>query len=93
MRYYPADADLSACWVAWCSAAPPSTPAYRQRRWRIRSKPWLVNTGWNGEGKRLSLRDTRSIISAILNGTHRLKLRRGSIIPVFGLAIPQVTPG
>lgn len=33
------------------------------------AEAWLVNTGWNGEGKRLSLRDTRSIISAILNGT------------------------
>ncbi len=33
------------------------------------AEAWLVNTGWNGEGKRPSLRDTRSIISAILNGT------------------------
>lgn len=55
------------------------------------AEAWLVNTGWNGEGKRLSLRDTRSIISAILNGT--TGLLREETIPVFGLAIPQSIPG
>ncbi|MEI4064452.1 phosphoenolpyruvate carboxykinase (ATP), partial [Klebsiella pneumoniae] len=42
-------------------------------------------------GKRLSLRDTRSIISAILNGT--TGPLREETIPVFGLAIPQSIPG
>ena len=55
------------------------------------AEAWLVNTGWNGEGKRLSLRDTRSIISAILNGT--TGPLREETIPVFGLAIPQSIPG
>ena len=55
------------------------------------AEAWLVNTGWNGEGKRLSLRDTRSIISAILNGT--TGPLREDTIPVFGLAIPQSIPG
>lgn len=55
------------------------------------AEAWLVNTGWNGEGKRLSLRDTRSIISAILNGT--TGPLREETIPVFGLAIPQNIPG
>ena len=55
------------------------------------AEAWLVNTGWNGEGKRLSLRDTRSIISAILNGT--TGPLRDETIPVFGLAIPQSIPG
>ena len=55
------------------------------------AEAWLVNTGWNGEGKRLSLRDTRSIISAILNGT--TGPLRDEAIPVFGLAIPQSIPG
>ena len=54
------------------------------------AEAWLVNTGWNGEGKRLSLRDTRSIISAILNGT--TGPLREETIPVFGLAIPQSIP-
>ena len=55
------------------------------------AEAWLVNTGWNGEGKRLSLRDTRSIISAILNGS--TGPLREETIPVFGLAIPQSIPG
>lgn len=55
------------------------------------AEAWLVNTGWNGEGKRLSLRDTRSIISAILNDT--TGPLRTETIPVFGLAIPQSIPG
>ena len=32
------------------------------------AKAYLVNTGWNGTGKRISIRDTRGIIDAILNG-------------------------
>lgn len=55
------------------------------------AEAWLVNTGWNGEGKRLSLRDTRNIISAILNGTTG-ELREETV-PVFGLSIPQTVPG
>ena len=33
------------------------------------SRAYLVNTGWNGSGKRISIRDTRGIIDAILNGS------------------------
>ena len=33
------------------------------------AKAYLVNTGWNGTGKRISIRDTRGIIDAILDGT------------------------
>ena len=32
------------------------------------AKAYLVNTGWNGTGKRISIKDTRGIIDAILNG-------------------------
>ncbi len=32
------------------------------------AKAYLVNTGWNGSGKRISIKDTRGIIDAILNG-------------------------
>ena len=32
------------------------------------AKAYLVNTGWNGTGKRISIRDTRGIIDAILDG-------------------------
>ena len=33
------------------------------------AKAYLVNTGWNGTGKRISIRDTRGIIDAILDGS------------------------
>ena len=52
---------------------------------------WLVNTGWSGggfgEGKRISLKNTRAIIQAIHNGT--LAQTPTHIENVFGLAIPQ----
>lgn len=33
------------------------------------AQAYLVNTGWNGTGKRISIKDTRAIIDAILNGS------------------------
>ncbi len=51
---------------------------------------WLVNTGWiggaYGVGNRISLKHTRAIITAILNGT--LKCAHTIVDPVFGLRIP-----
>ena len=38
------------------------------RRWKRAEQSYLVNTGWNGTGKRISIKDTRGIIDAILNG-------------------------
>ena len=38
------------------------------------AKAYLVNTGWNGTGKRISIKDTRGIIDAILNGAHQQQL-------------------
>ena len=35
------------------------------------AKAYLVNTGWNGTGKRISIKDTRGIIDAILNGAYQ----------------------
>ncbi len=52
---------------------------------------WLVNTGWNGAGERLSLKDTRKIVSAILEGT--TGELRAETLPVFGLATPESIPG
>ncbi|KJV28190.1 phosphoenolpyruvate carboxykinase (ATP) [Pantoea sp. SM3] len=52
---------------------------------------WLVNTGWNGAGERLSLKDTRQIVNAILEGeTGALREEK---LPIFGLAIPQEIAG
>ena len=35
------------------------------------AKAYLVNTGWNGTGKRISIKDTRGIIDAILSGAYQ----------------------
>ena len=51
------------------------------------SKVFLVNTGWNGKGERISLKDTRLIIDAILND--ELNDIETEIIPYFNLAIPK----
>ena len=47
---------------------------------------YLVNTGWNGTGKRISIKDTRAIIDAILNGDIENAPTR--IMPIFNLEIP-----
>ena len=54
------------------------------------SSAYLVNTGWNGTGKRISIRDTRCIIDLILDGTvDRAETRT---IPYFNLEIPVELP-
>lgn len=54
------------------------------------AKAYLVNTGWNGTGKRISLKDTRAIIDAILNGDlDNCKTLR---IPYLNLNIPTSVP-
>ncbi len=55
------------------------------------AKAYLVNTGWNGTGKRISIKDTRGIIDAILNGDV-LKAPTKKI-PIFGLEVPTELPG
>ena len=47
---------------------------------------YMVNTGWNGTGKRISIKDTRAIIDRILDGS--LENVESQIIPVFDLEIP-----
>ncbi len=55
------------------------------------AKAYLVNTGWNGSGKRISIRDTRGIIDAILNGS--IKTAPTKKIPFFNLEVPTELPG
>ena len=50
------------------------------------AKAYLVNTGWNGTGKRISIKDTRGIIDAILNGDI-LKAETNKI-PIFNIEVP-----
>ena len=52
---------------------------------------YLVNTGWNGSGKRISIKDTRGIIDAILNG--HIKNSPTMKIPIFNLEIPLELEG
>lgn len=55
------------------------------------AQAWLINTGWNSKGERLSLTNTRNIISAILNGSVSKTLYKE--IPVFNLSVPDNIPG
>ena len=55
------------------------------------AKAYLVNTGWNGTGKRISIRDTRGIIDAILDGA--ILTAPTKTIPVFNFEVPTALPG
>ena len=65
------------------------------------AKAYLVNTGWNGTGKRISIKDTRGIIDAILDGsvlkapTKMIPLLKAptKMIPLFNLEVPTELPG
>ena len=50
------------------------------------AKAYLVNTGWNGTGKRISIKDTRGIIDAILNGD--IEKASTKKIPYFNFEVP-----
>jgi phosphoenolpyruvate carboxykinase (ATP) len=52
---------------------------------------YLVNTGWNGSGKRISIKDTRNIIDAILDGS--IEKAKKKVIPIFNLEIPVALNG
>ena len=55
------------------------------------AKAYLVNTGWNGTGKRISIPDTRGIIDAILSGD--IKKAPTKKIPFFDFEVPTELPG
>ena len=55
------------------------------------AKAYLVNTGWNGTGKRISIKDTRGIIDAILNGD--VLKAPTKVIPYFNFEVPTELPG
>ena len=50
------------------------------------AKAYMVNTGWNGTGKRISIKDTRAIIDAILDGS--IEKAETKLIPMFNFEIP-----
>ena len=58
---------------------------------KVGAKAYLVNTGWNGTGKRISIRDTRGIIDAILDGS--IDKAPTKTIPYFDFVVPTQLPG
>ena len=52
---------------------------------------YLVNTGWNGSGQRISIKATRAIIDAILDGS--IDKADTKTLPYFGLHVPQDVAG
>jgi len=55
------------------------------------AEAYLVNTGWNGTGKRISIKDTRGIIDAILDGS--IEKAETKMMPIFNLEVPTALPG
>ncbi|MDH3449724.1 MAG: phosphoenolpyruvate carboxykinase (ATP) [Gammaproteobacteria bacterium] len=55
------------------------------------SQAYLVNTGWDGSGKRISIKATRTIIDAILDGS--LDRAETHTLPIFNLRVPIDLPG
>ena len=51
------------------------------------AKAYLVNTGWNGTGKRISIKDTRAIIDAIIDGS--IEKSEKVHVPILNLTIPK----
>ena len=58
---------------------------------KVGAKAYLVNTGWNGTGKRISIKDTRGIITAIQNGD--VEKAPTKKIPFFDFEVPTELPG
>jgi len=55
------------------------------------AKAYLINTGWNGQGKRISLANTRALISAIFDG--ELDDAETETLPIFNLQMPKALAG
>ena len=63
----------------------------RNRMQAAGAEAYLVNTGWNGTGKRISIKDTRAIIDAILDGS--IDNAETQVLPLFNLDIPTSIDG
>ncbi len=84
---------FSACFGNAFLALHPTTYAIElvKRMKAANAKAYLVNTGWNGTGKRISIKDTRAIIDAILDGS--IDDAPTKMIPYFELETPTLLPG
>ena len=79
---------FSACFgAAFLTLHPTKYAEVLSKRMRkANAEAYLVNTGWNGNGKRISLRDTRAIIDAILNS--EIDEHNTKKLPIFNLQMP-----
>ena len=84
---------FSACFGQAFLELPPTKYAEElvKKMERVGAKAYLVNTGWNGTGKRISIRDTRGIIDAILN--HSIETAPTKTIPYFNFVVPTELAG
>ena len=84
---------FSPCFGAAFLSLPPTTYAdvLVKRMEQSGASAYLVNTGWNGTGKRISIKDTRGIIDAILDGS--IDKAETKTIPVFSFKVPTALPG
>ena len=55
------------------------------------AKAYLINTGWNGQGTRISLKNTRALINAIFSG--EIDNSETDTLPIFNLEIPKTLAG
>ncbi|MEO5367712.1 MAG: phosphoenolpyruvate carboxykinase (ATP) [Magnetococcus sp. WYHC-3] len=83
---------FSACFGAAFLSLHPTRygPELVKRMEAVGASAYLVNTGWNGTGKRISIQDTRGIIHAILDGSMDRAPTR--VVPIFNLTIPTDLP-
>ncbi|XBS69509.1 phosphoenolpyruvate carboxykinase (ATP) [Acerihabitans sp. KWT182] len=84
---------FSACFGAAFLSLHPTKYAevLAKRMSAVGAKAYLVNTGWNGTGKRISIKATRTIINAILSGD--IDDEETITLPIFNLAVPMKLAG
>jgi phosphoenolpyruvate carboxykinase (ATP) len=84
---------FSSCFgAAFLSLHPTQYAEVLQKRMTaVGAEAYLVNTGWNGTGKRISIKATRAIIDAILDGS--IDDAETDIVPLFNLEVPKTLAG
>jgi len=84
---------FSSCFgAAFLSLHPTQYAEVLQKRMQAsNADAYLVNTGWNGTGKRISIKATRAIIDAILDGS--IDNEETTVIPMFNLEVPNKLSG
>jgi phosphoenolpyruvate carboxykinase (ATP) len=84
---------FSSCFgAAFLSLHPTQYAEVLQKRMQAAgAEAYLVNTGWNGTGKRISIKATRAIIDAILDGS--IDKAETTIVPMFNLEVPNAIDG